>query len=103
MHFSVRPGFHGEGMLDSFNLVISGMKTTIYTKYMNSKFFYSDLEKWIFAILSKRQQKINNRLSIVITYIFSDKAVDLYSDGCKVVFGQQICQNKAECVHGHKR
>ena len=38
MHFSVRPGFHGERELDRFNMVISGMKTTFYTLYMNSKY-----------------------------------------------------------------
>ena len=34
----VRPVFHGESVLDSVNMVISGMKTTFYTKYMKSKY-----------------------------------------------------------------
>ena len=38
MLFSVRPILHGERVLDSFNMVISGMKTTFYTKYMNEKY-----------------------------------------------------------------
>ena len=31
MHFSVRSVFHGDRVLVSFNMVISGMKTTFYT------------------------------------------------------------------------
>ena len=31
MHFSVRPVLHGEHVLNSFDMVISGMKPTFYT------------------------------------------------------------------------
>ena len=52
--------FQVERVLDSFNMVISGIKTTFYTQCMKSNYvritnrniktFYSDLKKWIFAI-----------------------------------------------------
>ena len=36
--FSVRAVFHGECVLDSFNMAISGTKTTFYTLCMKSKY-----------------------------------------------------------------
>ena len=38
MQFSVRSVFHGERVLDSFSMEISGMKTKFYTSYMKSKY-----------------------------------------------------------------
>ena len=37
LHFSFRPVFHGELVLDSVIMVISGMKTIFYTLYMKRK------------------------------------------------------------------
>ena len=38
IHFNVRPGLHGERVLDCFNMVISGMKKTFYTSYIMRKY-----------------------------------------------------------------
>ena len=38
MHFSIRNVFQSERVLNSFNMVILGMKTPFYTKCMKSKY-----------------------------------------------------------------
>ena len=39
MHFGAMPEFHGERVLDSFNMVISEIKTTFYTWYNEKQIF----------------------------------------------------------------
>ena len=46
---------HGERVPDSFNMANSGMKTTFYTLYMNSKYVQIKMETLIFFAVIKKK------------------------------------------------